>query len=84
MAEARKKTPLPGGCPAASVAQIMAGLLFVGISCYIALFLELPAGVPRQEFYAIAFLTGAYGLWRLWNGIAACRGETPRRRQKMP
>ena len=84
MVDGRKKISLPGGCSAANVAQVLAGLLFVGISCYIALFLELPAGVPQREFYAIALLTGAYGLWRLWNGITACRGRTPRRRQRVP
>ncbi len=48
-------------------------MLFTGLAAYIAFFLELPAGVPDNEVYPIAFLTGAYGLWRFWNSVSACR-----------
>ena len=68
-----ERQPFFGRCTAADIAHIGAGMLFIVLAGYIALFLDLPAGIQKKDVYPMAFLTAAYGLWRLWNSVVTCR-----------
>lgn len=73
MASVKEKTGMFGNCSPKDAMQLFSSVIFLGLSVYIAFFLELPEGAPRQDLYIIAALTGCYGLWRLWKGISGCR-----------
>ncbi|MCG8342537.1 MAG: hypothetical protein MI684_06855 [Chlorobiales bacterium] len=54
---------------------MFSSVIFLGLTLYIAFFLELPEGASRQDLYMIAALTGAYGLWKLWKSVSGCRRQ---------
>ncbi len=75
MSSTSESKRIPGICTPREGIGIATALLFLGLAAYIAFFLELPGETPRDEFYMIAALTGAYGLIRLWRSISACLGR---------
>lgn len=62
-------------CKPKDVIQLLSSVIFLGLASYIAFFLEVPNGVPRQDLYMIATLTGSYGIWKLWKSISGCRSK---------
>jgi len=62
-------------CTPKDAVQFVSSVIFLGLAVYIAFFLELPQGAPRNDLYVIAALTASYGLWKLWKSIIACRNR---------
>jgi|GEM_PF-5311033 len=53
--------------------QFVSSVIFLGLSFYIAFFLKLPQGTPRNDLYVIAAIVASYGLWKLWKSVSAWR-----------
>ncbi len=70
MSSAKKITGMFNNRTPKDLLQLFSSLIFLGLACYIAFFLELPHGGSRQDLYMIAALTGSYGLWKLWKSIS--------------
>jgi len=53
--------------------QFVSSVIFLGLGFYIAFFLKLPQGAPRNDLYVIAAIVASYSLWKLWKSVSAWR-----------
>ncbi len=73
MLSKRNGAKIPGNCATKDIVQLFSSVIFLGLALYLFFFLDLPEGTPREDITMLATLLGAYGLWKLWKGVAGCR-----------